>query len=245
MQQREEKKRELVECEANMQRVQIRLKHDSLQVEKEESGGFTPHRIPSADEVAHNRLVGRGDQDNGVGCFYPPFDFVTSVMDGATMHEQMEARKRKRLAHPRNQPPRKRINAVDALEPSFLFTKPLDPEKLAAANISPWLDNNTQQRYHSHGRMGRGGRLIFDRWNPLTQTPLVSSSNFFSSLPFGPAVVDGFRASSRVLPPRLNVVDPQNPHAAIADPPPPPPPPFCVDVPMPVPVQQPLNSTGV
>ncbi len=139
------------------------------------------------------------------------------------------------------------INAVDALEPSFLFTKPLDPEKLAAANISPWLDNNTQQRYHSHGRMGRGGRLIFDRWNPLTQTPLVSSSNFFSSLPFGPAVVDGFRASSRVLPPRLNVVDPHNPHAVIADPPPPPPPPppFCVDVPMPVPVQQPLNSTGV
>jgi hypothetical protein len=104
-----------------MQRVQIRLKHDSLQVEKEESGGFTPHRIPSADEVAHNRLVGRGDQDNGVGCFYPPFDFVTSVMHGTTMHEQMEARKRKRLAHPRNQPPRKRVGFQNTYLVIFVF----------------------------------------------------------------------------------------------------------------------------
>lgn len=97
------------------------MQHDSLQVEKEESGGFTPHRIPSADEVAHNRLAGRGDQDNGVGCFDPSFDFVTSAMDGATMHEQMEARKRKRLAHPHNQPPRKRVGFQNAYQVIFVF----------------------------------------------------------------------------------------------------------------------------
>lgn len=65
----------------------------------------------------------------------------------------------------------------DPDEPAFLFTKPLDPEKLATAGIVPPSDSSTQEvesRRGSgfRGRMGRGGRIVFDRWNALTQTPL-------------------------------------------------------------------------
>ncbi|CAM6027811.1 unnamed protein product [Sphagnum balticum] len=143
------------------------VQHDSVQVEKEESR-FTPYRISFADEVPHH-LIGSRDQDNGVGHFYAPFDFTTCVMDNATMGVQIKAQKQtqKQFAHLHNQH-RKKMN-IAALQPSFLFSKPLDPKKLAAANITTCLHNTIP--YHSCGRTGRGGHLIFDRWNPPTQTP--------------------------------------------------------------------------
>jgi len=139
-------------------------RHDSVLVEKEESR-FTPYRISYADEVPHH-LIDSGDQDNGVGHFYAPFDYTTYVMDNATMGVQIKAQKQtqKQFAHLHNQH-RKKMNSANALQPSFLFSKPLDPKKLAAANITT-LHNTIP--YHSCGRTGRGGCLIFDRWNPLT-----------------------------------------------------------------------------
>ena len=44
-----------------------------------------------------------------------------------------------------------------------MFTRPLDPERLAAAGIV---------LPRGRVRMGRGGRILVDRWDPLTQTPL-------------------------------------------------------------------------
>lgn len=62
-------------------------------------------------------------------------------------------------------------------EPSLLFTKPLDPEKLAKAGIvappDPPIENgSTEPPYRCRGRIGRGGRIIFDRWDPLLRRPL-------------------------------------------------------------------------
>ncbi len=221
------------------------VQHDSVLVEKEESR-FTPYRISYADEVPHH-LIDSGDQDNGVGHFYAPFDYTTYVMDNATMGVQIKAQKQtqKQFAHLHNQHRKKvcfwnslviflfscgtfsietsldslldkrqvwdrplipelvcffichgnfwawQMNSANALQPSFLFSKPLDPKKLAAANITT-LHNTIP--YHSCGRTGRGGCLIFDRWNPLTWTPLDSSSKLFSSFGFAPAL-DRWEAS--------------------------------------------------
>lgn len=97
------------------------------------------------------------------------------------------------------------MKSMESIEPTFLFTKPLDPEKLAAAGIA-CMDNGTvAPPFCFPGRIGRGGRIVFDRWNPLTRTPLDSpSNNHFSSLSFAPPV-DRFRVAR---PPRLSVVDP-------------------------------------
>lgn len=72
----------------------------------------------------------------------------------------------------------------DPLEPVLLFTKPLVPDKLAAANIVPPSDSSTKNGtstppYKFHGRMGRGGRIVFDRWNPLMHTPIDCGNSFY------------------------------------------------------------------
>jgi hypothetical protein len=126
------------------------------------------------------------------------------------------------------------MNIANALQPSFLFSKPLDPKKLAAANITT-LHNTIP--YHSCGRTGWGGCLIFDRWNPLTWTPLDSSSKLFSSFGFAPAL-DRWEASQ--LPSWLHVVD----HCSVPDPPPQSA--FSyLDVPIQTPIQQPFNFTDI
>ena len=66
----------------------------------------------------------------------------------------------------------------DPLEPVLLFTRPLVPEKLAAAGISVPSDPSTKDEASTpppcnfRGRVGRGGRIIFDRCNPLLHTPI-------------------------------------------------------------------------
>lgn len=62
----------------------------------------------------------------------------------------------------------------------MLFTKPLVPDKLAAVGIVPPSDPSTSipketsstRSFNFHGRIGRGGRIIFDRWNPLMRNPI-------------------------------------------------------------------------
>lgn len=71
----------------------------------------------------------------------------------------------------------------DPLEPVLLFTKPLLPDKLAMAGILP-PDSITKngvpaQPYKFRGRIGRGGRIIFDRWNSLVQTPIDCGNSYY------------------------------------------------------------------
>lgn len=63
------------------------------------------------------------------------------------------------------------VKAPEHLEPTFLFTKPLDLGKLESAGIAA-TDGDSRPLPSQHsGRVGRGGRIIFDRCNPLTQAP--------------------------------------------------------------------------
>ncbi|KAA8545344.1 hypothetical protein F0562_020128 [Nyssa sinensis] len=65
------------------------------------------------------------------------------------------------------------LHKLAPLEPVLPFTKPLDPEKSEGAGIVPPKDSSiangeSARSYNFHGRIGRGGRIIFDRWNSLT-----------------------------------------------------------------------------
>ncbi|KAK4402056.1 Enhancer of polycomb1 [Sesamum angolense] len=68
------------------------------------------------------------------------------------------------------------LHKLDPTEPVLLFTKPLLADKLAASGIIPPLDPSTPKgtspRSFIRGRIGRGGRIVFDRWNPLMHTPI-------------------------------------------------------------------------
>jgi len=71
----------------------------------------------------------------------------------------------------------------DPLEPVLLFTKPLLPDKLAMAGILPpdpiTKSGVSAQPCTFRGRMGRGGRIIFDRLNPLMQTPIDCGNSYY------------------------------------------------------------------
>ncbi|OMO73918.1 hypothetical protein COLO4_26802 [Corchorus olitorius] len=76
------------------------------------------------------------------------------------------------------------LQKLDPLEPVLLFTKPLVPDKLAAAGIVPPSDSSTKNGtsappHKFHGRIGRGGRIVFDRWNPLMHTPIDCGNSFY------------------------------------------------------------------
>jgi len=63
----------------------------------------------------------------------------------------------------------------------MLFTKPLVPDKLAAAGIvAPTPDSSPgQPPSRFQGRIGRGGRIIFDRWNPLMQSHINCGNSYY------------------------------------------------------------------
>jgi enhancer of polycomb-like protein len=65
----------------------------------------------------------------------------------------------------------------------MLFTRPLDLGKLEIAGIrpppAPPIDGvATAQPFRCQGRIGRGGRIIFDRWNPL-RAPIGKQASQF------------------------------------------------------------------
>lgn len=64
------------------------------------------------------------------------------------------------------------LQKTDPVEPIMLFTKPSNPEKLAAAGIvvpsdSPKPEGGFMRSPALHGRIGRGGRIVFDRCDVL------------------------------------------------------------------------------
>uniref|UniRef100_A0A453KJV4 Uncharacterized protein n=1 Tax=Aegilops tauschii subsp. strangulata TaxID=200361 RepID=A0A453KJV4_AEGTS len=78
----------------------------------------------------------------------------------------------------------------DPEEPVLLFTRPLDPDKLVAAGIKlppdpPIEIDATVPPFRCRGRIGRGGRIIFDRWNPLLRTPTSIGQETTHFTPYG------------------------------------------------------------
>eukprot|EP00249_Psilotum_nudum_P021122 c27981_g1_i1 orf=317-1828(-) len=216
---REAKKREVVECDVELQRVQLTLKHDS-QLEVEGLFGtisavVTPYpnrSIPiKRDAISSvqqsNFISGTPDLVNGHADLQPANEVTLPLTDGSNMLDHVDHSKRKgkrqRLPQLRGRAT-KRNAALDSFEPVMLFTKPLNAERLKAAGIVPPLDpplsnGSTQAPFCFRGRIGRGGRIVFDRWNPLTQMPLGGCNSFTS-----------FSQSSSVTrfhppPPRLNL----------------------------------------
>ncbi|GLJ08878.1 hypothetical protein SUGI_0097490 [Cryptomeria japonica] len=173
---REEKKREFMESEINLQREQIKYKHDT---HHDEDGftliGFTPTNKSTVnkrgdDERVTGLLANSSDLANGHARIRPGFAQTPPVTDAMPM---VEASDQNRRDSKRNyEQLRGRVNRRDPQEPVLLFTRPLDPERLAAAGIV---------LPRGRVRMGRGGRILVDRWDPLTQTPLGWDRSPFST----------------------------------------------------------------
>lgn len=178
---REEKKREVIESEVTLQRIQMKYKNES---ELLEDSLAVPGLLPSflskfassedefvdSDDIQHNRLAPQ------------PYAVQNqTLMDSRFVMPSGGGVKREFRRRPL---PYTWLNKLDPLEPVLLFTKPLDVAKLAAAGIVPPAATSVQgatssRSYNSHGRIGRGGRIIFDRWNLLMHTPIDCGDSLY------------------------------------------------------------------
>ncbi|KAI3448401.1 hypothetical protein Pfo_005066 [Paulownia fortunei] len=176
---REEKKREVVESEVTLQRIQMKYKHETELLEDSlalpglpsfpSKVGSSEEEFFDSDDVANSRL-----HSLPVVVQNPPFTESKLVMVPAG-NARREARRRV---------PHSWLHKLDPNEPVLLFTKPLLPDKLAAAGIiapsDPSTPKGTSARsFNFHGRIGRGGRIVFDRWNPLMHAPMECGDTLY------------------------------------------------------------------
>ncbi|KAG8364001.1 hypothetical protein BUALT_Bualt19G0080900 [Buddleja alternifolia] len=176
---REEKKRELVCSEVTLQRIQMKYKNDPDFLEDylalpglpsfPSKVGSSEEEFFDSDDVANSRPHVRPAPVQN-----PPFTESKLVMvpGGST---RREARRRV---------PQSWLHKLDPNEPVLLFTKPLLPDKLAAAGIIPPSAPSTPDITspcvsNFRGRIGRGGRIVFDRWNPLMHTPIDCGDSLY------------------------------------------------------------------
>ncbi|KAI3918773.1 hypothetical protein MKX01_042093 [Papaver californicum] len=167
---REEKKREVMESEISLQRIQTKYKNETQLIEDgfDLLGGYTP-KFGSEDD-----FMDSDDLSNGYSRSTRPVAAENSPFTDSKLMMVPTSRLSRR------QPPYQGwFQRKDPNEPVLLFTRPLDSENLASAGIvpppNPPIENGgmSSPKYCFRGRIGRGGRIVFDRWNPLLQTPIA------------------------------------------------------------------------
>ncbi|KAL5972287.1 hypothetical protein ACLOJK_041540 [Asimina triloba] len=174
---REEKKREVMDNEVSFQRIQIKYKHETQLVED----GLVLPGFPflsSKFGSSEDGFIDSDDMTNGRPRIRPATAQIPPFTDSKLMMVPQGRMKRELKRRPL---PQDWIHKRDPDEPIFLFTRPLDPEKLAAAGIVPPSDpptenGSTTPPFCFHGRIGRGGRIIFDRCNSLLRKPIGHSN---------------------------------------------------------------------
>ncbi|KAL8161004.1 hypothetical protein V2J09_012493, partial [Rumex salicifolius] len=169
---REEKKREVMETEVGLQRLQMKYKNETELLEES-------FLFPSFPPALSNKFISSEDElmesedipirPGGASRHHPSMmDIKPVIGSSAVVNHRQESRWRNT--------PNSWLQRLDPLEPVMAFTKPLLADKLAAAGISPPTSSSSSVGGVGGfwGRIGRGGRIIFDRWNPLSHTPLDS-----------------------------------------------------------------------
>ncbi|CAA6670799.1 unnamed protein product [Spirodela intermedia] len=159
---REEKKRDAVENELTLQRFRMKYKHEAQLVDDGMAfSGFQPRcklgssedEFMDSDDMMTKRPRGRPSKAQNF-----PSQPPRLLIPAGRMRREL---KRRPLA-------RGWLQKSDSHQPVLVFTKPLDPEKLAAAGVvppsGPPVENGSiAPPYQFFGRIGRGGRIIFDR----------------------------------------------------------------------------------
>ncbi|KAJ8548965.1 hypothetical protein K7X08_032328 [Anisodus acutangulus] len=178
---REEKKREVVESEVSLQRLQMKHKNEiELFEDTLALPGFPsfPSNVGSSEEEYVDSDDAAISRPYAQAAVSPNLTFIDSKPVMASAGSMRRELKRRYF-------PRGWLHKLDPNEPLLLFTKPLDPEKLAAASITPpgsSMESGLGARtFNTRGRIGRGGRIVFDRWNPLMHTPIECGDALYVS----------------------------------------------------------------
>ncbi|CAN7041679.1 hypothetical protein IGI04_006636 [Brassica rapa subsp. trilocularis] len=173
---REEKKRDVMDGEVSLQRMQLQYRHETELLEDSYAQhGFQPattsYKYGSSDE----ELMDSDDYTSTHVRTRPPIIPNSRFTNGSQPRGIKQEVRRRHSSH------HNWLHKLDPNEPVMLFTKPLVPEKLAAAGIVPPAPDSSTGQPPSRfkGRIGRGGRIIFDRWNPLMQSHINCGDSLY------------------------------------------------------------------
>ncbi|KAL7610795.1 uncharacterized protein LOC111879101 [Lactuca sativa] len=183
---REEKKRDVMESEVSLQRIQMKYKNetelleDSLALPEMPSFHQQSKFVSSEDEYLESDDFPLNNNNNNRIRFQPHglIDTPRVIMPSGVGSMKRDIRRRP--------VPYSWLHKLDPVEPVLLFTKPLVAEKLAAAGIVPPPSGGGGGGGGGHnfrGRIGRGGRIVFDRWNPLMHTPIECGGDSLLYMP--------------------------------------------------------------
>ncbi|XP_013676812.2 uncharacterized protein LOC106381455 isoform X1 [Brassica napus] len=173
---REEKKRDVMDGEVSLQRMQLQYRHETELLEDSfAQHGFQPattsYKYGSSDE----ELMDSDDYTSTHVRTRPPIIPNSRFTNGSQPRGIKQEVRRRHSSH------HNWLHKLDPNEAVMLFTKPLVPEKLAAAGIVPPAPDSSTGQPPSRfkGRIGRGGRIIFDRWNLLMQSHINCGDSFY------------------------------------------------------------------
>ncbi|XP_064948586.1 uncharacterized protein LOC135598542 isoform X2 [Musa acuminata AAA Group] len=169
---REGKKRLLMECEVNLQRVQMKYKLIEDRMVFPSLQRASCKLASSDDDYMDSDDTTNGHPYARPASAHPKYaDSKFAMVPTGQMKRELKQRSASNGW----------LQKRDPDEPILLFTRPLDPDKLAAVGIMqppcpPAENGSVASTYRFHGRIGRGGRIIFDRCNPLLQSPIGEES---------------------------------------------------------------------
>ncbi|XP_062192557.1 uncharacterized protein LOC133896059 [Phragmites australis] len=178
---REEKKRDAMECEVHLRRIQMKYKHEAQLLD--DGIALSGRQQVSSQFGSSDDDYADSDDTTTEQPFVQPIAFHLRFPDN-----KVSVIPSVRLKHERELKRRLQHTAWffkrDPEEPVMLFTRPLNPDKLEMAGIrsqpDPPIDSGaTAPPFWCQGRIGRGGRIIFDRWNPLLQVPIGQQASQF------------------------------------------------------------------
>ncbi|XP_071705905.1 uncharacterized protein [Rutidosis leptorrhynchoides] len=184
---REEKKRDVIDSEVTLQRIQMKYKNDAELLEDSLALPGLPSFLSKLGS-SEDEFVESDDFRKHSRFGHHPHSYTVrnhSLMDPRYVMPSAGAVKRE-FRRPSVPYSSSWLHKMDPHEPILLFTKPLDPVKLAAAGIVPPqgatsvsnATSSSSRSYNPRGRIGRGGRIIFDRWNPLMHTPIDCGDSY-------------------------------------------------------------------
>ncbi|OEL13096.1 hypothetical protein BAE44_0025885 [Dichanthelium oligosanthes] len=195
---REEKKRETMECEVHLRRIQMKYKHEAQLLD--DGIALSGPQQASTQFGSSEDDYSDSDDTSTEQPYLQPIAFHPLLPD-----KKLSVIPSVRLKHEHELKIRvqqtawlfKRISEMqDPEEPVMLFTRPLDPGRLEIAGIrpppAPPIDSGaTAPLFRCQGRIGRGGRIIFDRWNPLLEVPIGQQASQFLRYNHSPPVLEG------------------------------------------------------
>mmetsp|Transcript_22142 Transcript_22142/g.48595 ORF Transcript_22142/g.48595 Transcript_22142/m.48595 type:complete len:454 (-) Transcript_22142:10-1371(-) len=176
---RERRKRDLLAIELELQMMQVRLRHEPRSALHDGVDEATIAALGRTGKLRNDRAVDR----SAIAPSTLPTMSLEKAHAGIRKHKHGKKKRRDRELRDRQTILKQLAPPPPPPQPQMLFALDIDLDKLAEMKLPADVDLS-----RCRPRFGRGGRIVFDRCNPLPHASSDSNSNSNSGNPLGSRV---------------------------------------------------------